>query len=62
MKHIAQSLRTAFERRMEGRQMPSDDRREFLLWLRFYLDFCFHGRSHAQALMRSAEVVPRHVQ
>jgi integron integrase len=46
MKQIASVLRAAFLRRMAERGVPGERQREYLQWLRFYLDFC-HRYRHA---------------
>ena len=40
MKRINQALQAAFARKMSDLQIPSDERQDYLKWLRFYLDFC----------------------
>ncbi|MCE9614232.1 MAG: integron integrase [Lentisphaerae bacterium] len=40
MKTLAPALKAAFTRRLGEEQVQSDQRMDYLKWLRFYLDFC----------------------
>ena len=40
MKSIPNDIAGIFSKRMETASIPLEDRRNYLKWLRFYLDFC----------------------
>jgi integron integrase len=40
MKSIPKDIADIFSKRMEKARIPMEDRRNYLKWLRFYLDFC----------------------